>query len=175
MAAGPNALRGSGPNRSHAFEGALTPAGSPDPRNDRVCITSLCPRQFLVTSACRQLRRRQQLRLLEVLAAHHHGPGHACDFVSKCNGGDLDRPKVHQLREARPLRAVLIRISDDSHGTGDEQPAQMPRLNRAVPRMRSAYSSSIILCISAVSLRRLAEIMPSSAICARIAFDSIVR
>ena len=49
VAAGPNALRGSGPNRSHAFEDALTLAGSPDPRNDRVCITSLCPRQFPVT------------------------------------------------------------------------------------------------------------------------------
>ena len=43
------ALRGSGPNPSHAFEDALTLAGSPDPRNDRVCITSLCPRQFLMT------------------------------------------------------------------------------------------------------------------------------
>ncbi len=32
-----------------AFEDALTPAGSPDPRNDRVCITSSCPRQFLMT------------------------------------------------------------------------------------------------------------------------------
>jgi len=31
VAAGPNALRGSGPNRSHAFEYALTQAGSPDP------------------------------------------------------------------------------------------------------------------------------------------------
>src|SRR5260370_35753112 len=46
MAAGPNALRGSGPNPKHAFEDAMTQAGSPDPRNDRVCITSLCPRQF---------------------------------------------------------------------------------------------------------------------------------
>jgi len=46
---GPNALRGSGPNPNLAFEDALTLAGSPDPRNDRVCITSLCPRQFLMT------------------------------------------------------------------------------------------------------------------------------
>ena len=46
MAAGPNALRGSGPNPSHAFEDALTQAGSPDPRNDRICITSSCPRQI---------------------------------------------------------------------------------------------------------------------------------
>src|SRR5262249_9356688 len=49
MAAGPNALRGSGPNPKHAFGDALTQAGSPDPRNDRVCITSLCPRQFPMT------------------------------------------------------------------------------------------------------------------------------
>jgi len=31
MAAGPNALRGSGPNRKHAFEDASTQARSPDP------------------------------------------------------------------------------------------------------------------------------------------------
>src|SRR5262252_8118062 len=50
MAAGPNALRGLGPNPKHAFErDALTQAGSPDPRNDRVCITSLCPRQLAMT------------------------------------------------------------------------------------------------------------------------------
>src|SRR6476620_4029619 len=49
VAAGPNALRGSGPNRSHALGSALTQAGSPDPRNDRICITSSCPRQFVET------------------------------------------------------------------------------------------------------------------------------
>ena len=46
-AAGHNALRGSGPNRKHAFKDALTHTGSPDPRIDLVCITSSCPRQFL--------------------------------------------------------------------------------------------------------------------------------
>src|SRR5262249_54932352 len=126
MAAGPNALRGSGPNPKHAFGDALTQAGSPDPRNDRVCITSLCPRQFpMILTCCRQLRRRQQPRLLEPLAAHHHGPGHAYDLVSKRNGGDLDRPTVHQANEPEPLRAALARISDDSHGAGDKQPAQV--------------------------------------------------
>src|SRR5215831_5648801 len=99
---------------------------TPDPRNDRVCITSLCPRQFpMILTCCRQLRRRQQLRLLEPLAAHHHGPGHAYDLVSKRNGGDLDRPTVHQANEPEPLRAALARISDDSHGAGDKQPAQV--------------------------------------------------
>jgi hypothetical protein len=47
MAAGPNALRGSGPKQSGALLGALTQAGSPDPRNNRICITSSCPRQFV--------------------------------------------------------------------------------------------------------------------------------
>ena len=47
VAAGPNALRGSGPNRLPALEGAMTQAGSPDPRNDRTCIMSSCPRQFV--------------------------------------------------------------------------------------------------------------------------------
>src|SRR4029077_10297819 len=40
----------------------------------------------------------------------------------KCNGGGLDRPTVHQAREPGPLGAVLARISDDSHGAGNEQP-----------------------------------------------------
>src|SRR5215475_455956 len=84
--------------------------------------TSLCPRQFL--RFC-QLRCRQQLRLLELLAAHHHGPRHACDFVSKCNRSDFDRPTIHQAHQPEPLRAVLARIADDGHRTGDEQPAQM--------------------------------------------------
>ena len=35
------------PNKNAHFRGrALTRAGSPDPRNDRICITSSCPRQF---------------------------------------------------------------------------------------------------------------------------------
>ena len=58
-AAGPNALRGSGPNQKHAFKDALTQTGSPDPRIDLVCITSSCPRQFLQNSK----RRRRCLAL----------------------------------------------------------------------------------------------------------------
>ena len=48
VAAGPNALRGSGPKQTGALRrSALTQAGSPDPRNDRICITSSCPRQLV--------------------------------------------------------------------------------------------------------------------------------
>src|SRR6266478_7855909 len=49
VAAGPNALRGSGPKQSRALRrSALTQTGSPDPRNDRICIMSSCPRQLVL-------------------------------------------------------------------------------------------------------------------------------
>src|SRR4051794_23468597 len=37
------------PNKTAHFRSrALTQAGSPDPRNDRICITSSCPRQLVL-------------------------------------------------------------------------------------------------------------------------------
>ena len=37
------------PNKlTHFRGGALTHAGSPDPRNNRICITSSCPRQLVL-------------------------------------------------------------------------------------------------------------------------------
>src|SRR5437764_4205771 len=45
-AAGHNALRGSGPNRKHAFKDALTHAGSPDPRIDLVITSSVLANSF---------------------------------------------------------------------------------------------------------------------------------
>src|SRR6202158_6154086 len=34
--------------RTHFRRCALTQTGSPDPRNDRICITSSCPRQLVL-------------------------------------------------------------------------------------------------------------------------------
>src|SRR6188472_994434 len=54
------------PNKTAHFRGsALTQAGSPDPRNNRICITSSCPRQLVLPiylPAC--LCRQQKFRLL---------------------------------------------------------------------------------------------------------------
>src|SRR6202045_5316545 len=126
MAAGPNALRGSGPNRKHAFEYALTQAGSPDPRNDRICITSSCPRQFVEAfGPCPLCCHRERFRLLEAFPAHHHGPGHACNLVGQCDGSDPDRPAFHNPREPEPFCTVLPGVSDDSHSSRDEQPSQI--------------------------------------------------
>jgi hypothetical protein len=71
-------------------------------------------------------RCRQQLRLIETLAAHHHGPGHSSDFVGERDSSDFDRSASHQADEPEPFRAVLSRIADDGHGTSDQQPSQMP-------------------------------------------------
>ena len=53
--------------------------------------------------------------------------------------------------------------------------ARASRLNRAIAEMRSSSAFAMTSNSSAVPLRPLAEITPSSAICPRIAFDSIVR
>ena len=50
VAAGPNARADRVPILFMHLESAMTQAGSPDPRNDRICITSSCPRQFVVAT-----------------------------------------------------------------------------------------------------------------------------
>ena len=56
----------------------MTQAGSPNLRNDRICITSLCPRQ-LVCSRCQR-----QLRFSVSLATNHDCPGHPCNLAPLC-------------------------------------------------------------------------------------------
>src|SRR5262245_10528620 len=104
MAAGPNALRGSGPNRKHAFKDATTQTGSPDPRNDRICITSSCPRQLMLPNDRRLSCRHQQLRLRIAFATHHDGPGHPCDLVGKRNCGHLGWPAPNEAGEPREAK-----------------------------------------------------------------------
>jgi hypothetical protein len=127
MAAGPNALRGSGPNPTRAFEDALTPAGSPDPP-ERSClhyvvVPSPIPYDFLpaVDSYAAgnnfgSLNRSPCTIMAQAIRAIS---------LAKCNGSNLDWPTVHQTGEPKPFCAVLARIADDCHRSGDEQPAQM--------------------------------------------------
>ena len=104
VAAGPNAVRGSGPNRFHALGRAMTQAGCPDPRSDRICITSSCPHQFVEAfGPCRLCRYWEQSRLLEALRANHDGPRHACDLAGQRDSSDLDQPAFHDTREPEPL------------------------------------------------------------------------
>jgi hypothetical protein len=56
MTAGHNALRGSGPNQTDAFNNALTQVGCPDRRIDRLCNTCCppSPTYLHITPSCRR-------------------------------------------------------------------------------------------------------------------------
>src|ERR1700753_4190172 len=82
------------PNKlTHFGIGALTQAGSPDPRNNRICITSSCPRQLVLMLPLRwpASRRQQQFRLLVSLGPDHDGPGHPRNLVGERDGRHLGR------------------------------------------------------------------------------------
>jgi hypothetical protein len=93
MTAGHNALRGSGPGQKPAFDDAMALVGCPDRRIDRLCIRCCSPSQPSHHAGCPARSRlcRKRDGLLVTLALGHHGPGHARNLVSKCNGGDLRR------------------------------------------------------------------------------------
>src|SRR6516162_8882809 len=97
----------------------MTQTGSPDPRIDLVCITSSCPRQ-LVYSRCQQ-----QLRFCVSLAANHDCPSHPCNLVGESNCRHLCRSATHYSCEPGSPRAVLSRVANDRHSTGDEEPSQI--------------------------------------------------
>jgi hypothetical protein len=76
MTAGHNALRGSGPDQTHAFDNASTQVGCPDRRIDRLCITCCSPSQPSHHAGCpaRSRLRRKRDGFLVSLAPGHHGP-----------------------------------------------------------------------------------------------------
>ncbi len=116
------------PNKTAHFRGsALTQAGSPDPRNNRICITSSCPRQLVLPiylPAC--LCRQQKFRLLVSLAPDHDGPGHPRDLVGERNGSHFRGSALHQPAEpGPPLGAVLARVADNGHCADNQQPPQI--------------------------------------------------
>src|SRR5215467_2363751 len=97
----------------------MTQAGSPNPRNDRFCITSSCPRQ-LVYSRCLQ-----QLRFFVSLSANHDRPGHPCNLVGEGNGRHLCWSAIHYSGEPRSFGAVRSCVANDRHRPGDEEPSQV--------------------------------------------------
>src|SRR5476651_1656262 len=104
----------------------MTQAGSPDPSNDLVCITSFAlTNSFGRSGGWYRSRRQQQLRLVVSLPAHHHGPRVPGDFVGQRDTRDLDRSTAHQPYEPRSLGAVLLCIADHRNGSGDKQPSQI--------------------------------------------------
>src|ERR1700674_3095764 len=84
------------PNKlTHFRIGALTQAGSPDPRNNRICITSSCPRQLVLLPLYLASRHQQQFRFLVSLVPDHDGPGHPRNLVGERDGRHLGGPTFH--------------------------------------------------------------------------------
>src|SRR5664279_4822886 len=133
VAAGHNALRGSGPGQKHAFDNALAQVGCPDRRIDRLCITCCSPfptftsrrgiRRDLVYAA--SLRSKRD-RFIVSLAPGHHGPDHPRNLIGERDCSDLDRPPSQQCREPGPmLGAIDLGIANDGQRAGHEQATQI--------------------------------------------------
>ncbi len=89
MAAGPNAIRGSGPKSQARARGTLAKAGSPDPRFDRLCITSHSPCQTLDLLFRFRALGRAGRRFAICPASHEQNPGDAGHLIGERHGGDL--------------------------------------------------------------------------------------
>ena len=91
MTAGHNALRGSGPDQTLAFDNAMARVGCPDRRIDRLCITCCSPSQPSHHAGCPARSRlpRKCDGILISFTLSHHGPGHPRNLVGKRDGGDL--------------------------------------------------------------------------------------
>ena len=91
MTAGHNALRGSGPNQTDAFDNALTQVGCPDRRIDRLCITCCSPSQPSHHAGCPARSRLSRKRdgFLVSLAPGHHGPDHPRNLVGERDSRNL--------------------------------------------------------------------------------------
>src|SRR5436305_14353731 len=95
-------MRGSGPNRKHAFKDALTHTGCPDPRIDLVCITS----SVLANSFNFKRHRRCLSHLLESLCLTRVGTDaeRIRSSISKLTSNSVDElekliSKLQELRE----------------------------------------------------------------------------
>jgi hypothetical protein len=120
--------RGSGPGQKPAFDNAMALVGCPDRRIDRLCIRCCSPSQPSHHAGCpaRSRLRRKRDGLFVTLALGHHGPGHARNLASKCNGGDLRPAPCQQRREPGPMPgSVNLGVTDDGECTGHEQAAQI--------------------------------------------------
>ncbi len=107
MAAGPNALRGSGANPSHAFKYAFTQAGSPDPGSDRTALRRHVLANWFCLYWASVMRPSTTSASAVSVAVDHDGPGHTRDLVGQGDSSDLDRPTFHDVREPQPFRTML--------------------------------------------------------------------
>ena len=118
--AGPNAIRGSGPNHKHALVVRHDPNGFSRPSVlDRFCITSQSLRQTRELLASVALRS-DRGRLPIGATMSQERPGDAGVLVGQRHGRDLGRLVGDQPGKPRVRRAVPLGVSDDRHGASNQ-------------------------------------------------------
>src|SRR6516165_9679493 len=126
IAAGPDGLRGSGPEQGSDVYASLGSTGCPGPRTERSpSCCGPCKRQRAVVTGSSRLRSAVQF------AAHQHGPDGAGHLVGQRDRRELSRLARQQLQ--KPGRVVAARLFgfaasldllDDGSGAEHQQPAQ---------------------------------------------------
>ena len=98
LAAGHNALRGSGPGHKRAFEDAVAQVGCPDRQIDRLCITCCSPFPTVTSRRMPDATSSHPKRggLPVAAALRHQGPRDPRELVSERDGRDLRRPPCQQ-------------------------------------------------------------------------------
>ena len=130
MAAGPNALRGSGPNPSRAFDDAMTLAGSPNPRKrpylhyipscprqSSLKLFVFCPSWTTAGSNLGSLNCSPRTIMAQAIRAILLASATAATLI-----GRRLMIRASQSRFFVPRRRA---VSDDSHCARNEQPSQI--------------------------------------------------
>jgi hypothetical protein len=128
LAAGHNALRGSGPSQYLAFEDAVAHMGCPDRQIDRLCITCCLP--FPTVTSRRipdAISSHPKRRGLPVTASlRHQGPRDPSELVGECDSRNLRRSPCQQCHKPGPMFGPMdFGIADDGKRSGREQSTQV--------------------------------------------------
>ena len=120
--AGPNAIRGSGPNYKHELSGPLAETGLPNPRcSTGLALSHVHPAKCVASSTLSFGRR----WLAIGLAIGQQRPGGSRILVGQRHGGDLGWLSIHGIGQPRVvLEVCLSSVPDHRHGAGDQQPSE---------------------------------------------------
>ena len=160
LAAGHNALRGSGPGQKLAFDNAVARVGCPDRQIDRLCITCCLPLPIVTSRQMPDAISSHPKRggLPVTASLRHQGPGDPRELVGECNSRNLRRPPCQQCHKPGSMLGPMdFGIADDGERSGREEATQIAipsfadvaklvclRSNSASERDRSRLRSPVL-------------------------------
>ena len=106
----------------------MTQAGSPNPRNDPVCIMSSCPRQLILLTYLINVSHAAIISVGSLYLSPRTIMAQAIRAIllaSATAATLMGRVAMRRASHGRVLCRGLSRISDDGHCAGNEQPTQM--------------------------------------------------